>query len=47
MLADLAEMEAMIASRLDDEGRHQAYARIVARLIIGQMHEPIDARARH
>lgn len=37
-------MEAMIASRLDDERRHQAYARIVARLIIGQLHEPIDAK---
>lgn len=40
-------MEAMIASRLDDEGRHQAYARIVARLIIGQMHEPIDAKVEY
>jgi hypothetical protein len=36
--------EALIASRLDDEGRYQAYARIVARLIIGQLHEPIDAK---
>jgi hypothetical protein len=40
-------MEAMIASRLDDEARHQAYARIVARLIIGQMHEPIDAKVEY
>lgn len=40
-------MEAIIASRLDDEGRHQAYARIVARLIIGQMHEPIDAKVEY
>lgn len=39
--------EALIASRLDDEGRHQAYARIVARLIIGQMHEPIDAKVEY
>jgi hypothetical protein len=37
-------MEAIVASRLDDEQRYQAYARIVARLIIGQMHEPIDAK---
>ena len=37
-------MEALIASRLDDEQRHRAYSRIVARLIIGQMHEPIDAK---
>ncbi|MBI5288257.1 MAG: hypothetical protein HY873_04735 [Chloroflexi bacterium] len=37
-------MEALIASRLDDDQRHQAYSRIVARLIIGQMHEPIDAK---
>jgi hypothetical protein len=36
--------EALIASRLDDEGRYHAYTRIVARLIIGQMHQPIDAR---
>ena len=38
-------MEALIASRLDDEQRHHAYSRIVARLIIGQMHEPIDQRS--
>jgi hypothetical protein len=37
-------MEAMVASRLDDEGRYHAYSRIVARLIVGQMHEPIDAK---
>ena len=37
-------MEALIAARLDDEERHRAYSRIVARLIIGQMHEPIDAK---
>lgn len=37
-------MEALIASRLDDEDRHRAYSRIVARLIVGQMHEPIDAK---
>jgi hypothetical protein len=37
-------MEAIVASRLDDEQRYQAYARLVARLIIAQMHEPIDAK---
>ncbi len=37
-------IEALIAARLDDEERHRAYSRIVARLIIGQMHEPIDAK---
>jgi|CXWL01.1.fsa_nt_gi hypothetical protein len=40
-------MEALIASRLDDEQRHHAYSRIVARLIIGQMHEPIDAKVEY
>jgi hypothetical protein len=40
-------MEAMIASRLDEEQRYQAYARIVARLIIGQMHEPMDAKVEY
>jgi hypothetical protein len=37
-------MEAVIASRLDDEERLEAYARIVARLIVGQMKEPMDAK---
>ena len=39
--------EAMIASRLDDEQRYQAYARLVARLIIGEMHAPIDAKVEY
>ncbi|HLB22882.1 MAG TPA: hypothetical protein VJP07_02210 [Dehalococcoidia bacterium] len=37
-------MEALVAYRLNDGQRHQAYSRIVARLIIGQMHEPMDAK---
>lgn len=36
--------EAIIAARLNDEERHSAYARIVARLLVGEMHAPIDAK---
>jgi len=47
LLTSARGIEALIASRLDDEQRHYAYARIVARLIIGQMHEPMDAKVEY
>ena len=36
--------DALIASRLDAEQRHVAYARIIARLLVSDPHAPIDAK---
>ncbi|HYM14820.1 MAG TPA: hypothetical protein VEZ14_04625 [Dehalococcoidia bacterium] len=44
LLASARGTEAVIAARLNDEERHLAYARIVARLLVGELHAPIDAR---
>jgi hypothetical protein len=44
LLASSRGTEALIAARLDDEGRRNAYARIVARLLVGVLHAPMDAK---
>jgi hypothetical protein len=44
LLASGRGADAMIAARLSDEERFYAYARLVARLLIGHMHAPIDAK---
>jgi hypothetical protein len=44
LLASARGTDALLAARLDDEGRHAAYARIIARLIVGEIHAPIDAK---
>lgn len=44
LLASSRGTEALIARRLSDEERHHAYARIVARLLVGEIHPPMDAK---
>jgi len=44
LLASARGTEAIIAARLTDEERHRVYARIVARLLVGEIHAPIDAK---
>ncbi len=44
LLASDRGIDALVASRLDDEQRHVAYARIVARLLVTEIHPPIDAK---
>jgi len=44
LLASARGTEAIIAARLNDDERHHAYARIVARLLVGEIHTPIDAK---
>lgn len=44
LVASARGMEALVAARLDDEGRHNVYARLVARLLVGELRAPIDAR---
>lgn len=44
LLASARGTEALIAARLNDEERHLVYARIVARLLVGDIHAPIDAK---
>ncbi len=44
LLTSARGTEAIIAARLTDEQRHSAYARIVARLLVGEMHAPMDAK---
>lgn len=44
LLASACGIEALIAARLNDDERHHAYARIVARLLVGELHPPIDAK---
>ena len=44
LLTSARGTEALVAARLDDTGRLRTYARIVARLLVGEMHGPIDAK---
>jgi hypothetical protein len=44
LLASGRGTEAVVAARLNDEQRHLVYARIVARLLVGELHPPIDAK---
>lgn len=44
LIASPRATEALIAARLNDEERHQAYARIVARILVSDLHAPVDAR---
>ena len=44
LLASARGTEALIAARLNDDERHHAYARIVARLLVGEIHPPMDAK---
>ncbi len=44
LLASSYGTEAIIAARLDPEQRHIAYARLVARLLVSDIHAPIDAK---
>lgn len=44
LLASARGAEALVAARLSDEQRHLVYARIVARLLVGEIHPPIDAK---
>jgi hypothetical protein len=39
--------DAVIAARLDEDQRLEVYARIVARLLVGDLHEPIDAKVEY
>jgi hypothetical protein len=47
VLASERGVDAMIASRLDDEQREMAYARIIARLLAGGLKSPIDFKAEY
>jgi hypothetical protein len=44
LLASARGTEALIAARLDDDRRLVTYARIVSRLLVGEIHAPIDAK---
>jgi hypothetical protein len=44
LLTSARGTEALIAARLTDEQRHRTYARLVARLLVGELHAPIDAK---
>lgn len=44
LLASDRGAEALVAARLTDEQRHLVYARIIARLLVGEMHGPMDAK---
>jgi len=44
LLTSARGTEALIAARLDDDDRHRAYARIVARLLVTEIHPPMDAK---
>lgn len=44
LLTSARGTEALIAARLDDAKRLRTYARIIARLLVGEMHGPIDAK---
>lgn len=44
LLASGRGTEALVAARLDDVARHRTYARLVARLLVGEMHAPMDAK---
>jgi len=47
VLASERGVDAMIASRLDDEQREVAYARIIARLLSGGLKSPMDFKAEY
>jgi hypothetical protein len=44
LLASARGTEALVAARLSDERRLHAYARIIARLLVGEIHAPMDAK---
>src|SRR4029078_8434842 len=44
LLTSARGTEALIAARLDNSARLRTNARIVARLLVGEMHGPIDAK---
>lgn len=44
LLTSARGTEALVAARLDDAKRLRTYARIIARLLVGEMHGPIDAK---
>lgn len=44
LLTSARGTEALIAARLDDAKRLRTYARIIARLLVGEMRGPIDAK---
>ena len=44
LLTSARGTEALVAARLDDDRRLRTYARIVARLLVGEIHGPIDAK---
>jgi hypothetical protein len=44
LLASARGTEAVIAARLTDDERHRVYARIIARLLVGEIHPPMDAK---
>lgn len=43
MLASVHGTDALIASRLDDQQRLVAYARLIGRLLVDEFHAPVDA----
>ncbi len=43
LFASARGTEAVIASRLDDEQRYNAYARLAARVLASEVHPPVDA----
>ena len=44
LIASSRGTEALVAARLGEEQRHVAYARLVARLLVSDIHAPIDAK---
>ncbi|MEX2246052.1 MAG: hypothetical protein WEC75_05145 [Dehalococcoidia bacterium] len=44
LLVSARGIDALVAARLDDEARRRSYSRVVARLLVGEMHAPIDAK---
>lgn len=44
LIASPRGTEALVAARLDDDGRLIAYARLAARLLLGDIHDPVDAK---
>lgn len=44
LLTSARGTDALIASRLDDDQRLIAYARLIARILVGELHAPLDAK---
>ncbi len=44
LLTSARGTEALFAARLDDDSRLRTYARVIARVLVGEMHGPIDAK---